>query len=194
MEDAEQTGNDLLETNDEQIAELYAPFVRDDAYGELGLAPQPFWYGCLHSPHTAFRVLTERPTRCRERVKLFLFAVFLVPLKSMGALACLMSFYIVVKLSVLLPLSVRADTVAFLGKLHCRGCLFSLGFVRIQWIVVPPADVSYTCQPLDSRQRPGGIISNHCSWIDILVHMTRFFPAFVARDKTTATPVIGPIR
>ena len=41
---------------------------------------------------------------------------------------------------------------------------------------------------------PVAIVSNHCSWLDILVHMARFFPAFVARDGTKDMPLIGIIR
>lgn len=38
------------------------------------------------------------------------------------------------------------------------------------------------------------IVSNHCSWIDILVHMSHFFPAFVARHGTKNMMLIGLIR
>lgn len=38
------------------------------------------------------------------------------------------------------------------------------------------------------------IVSNHCGWTDILVHMARFFPAFVARDNTKNLVMIGLIR
>lgn len=44
------------------------------------------------------------------------------------------------------------------------------------------------------RSEPCVIVSNHCSWVDILVHMSRFFPAFVARDSTKHLMLIGLIR
>ena len=38
------------------------------------------------------------------------------------------------------------------------------------------------------------IVSNHCGWTDILVHMARSFPSFVARADTTQLTMIGLIR
>jgi hypothetical protein len=38
------------------------------------------------------------------------------------------------------------------------------------------------------------VVSNHCGWADILIHMSRFFPAFVARDGTQNLPMVGLIR
>jgi len=38
------------------------------------------------------------------------------------------------------------------------------------------------------------VVSNHCGWADILIHMARYFPAFVARDATQNLAMIGLIR
>lgn len=38
------------------------------------------------------------------------------------------------------------------------------------------------------------VVSNHMGWPDILIHMARYFPAFVARDGTQHLPMIGLIR
>ena len=38
------------------------------------------------------------------------------------------------------------------------------------------------------------IVSNHCGWTDILVHMARSFPSFVARADTVQLTMIGLIR
>ena len=38
------------------------------------------------------------------------------------------------------------------------------------------------------------IVSNHCGWTDILVHMARSFPSFVARADTVRLTMIGLIR
>lgn len=38
------------------------------------------------------------------------------------------------------------------------------------------------------------IVSNHCGWTDILVHMARSFPSFVARADTIQLTMIGLIR
>jgi len=146
----------------------YRPFERLDNFGELGRKPQPLL----------------------EQLRLLFFAIFLVPFKSIGTLACLLSYFVVIKLSFLFPASVRSDWVAALGKLHCRGCLFSLGFVRVKWVKIE-ADLK---PPLVAAIPAVGIVSNHSSWIDILVHMSHSFPSFVARDATKKTPIIGSIR
>jgi lysophosphatidylcholine acyltransferase / lyso-PAF acetyltransferase len=142
------------------------PFERLDQYGELGLKPQPL----------------------SEKLRLLFFAIFLVPFKAIGTLACLLSYFFWIKISpFIFPASVRSDWVASLGKIHCRGCLFSLGFVHITWIKVE-ADLRPPAIPAV------GIVSNHSSWIDILIHMSHSFPSFVARDATKKTPIIGSIR
>ena len=154
------------------------PWERVDRYGEFGMAPQPL----------------------TENLRLALLALIVVPIKLIGSMACLLSFYVVTKLSFLLPVSVKNDWVAALGRVHCRACLFFIGFVRVRWITmddVSGADTMNmnTKKKAKRKQQPiAGIVSNHCSWCDILVHMSRFFPSFVARDSTETTPIIGSIR
>jgi lysophosphatidylcholine acyltransferase/lyso-PAF acetyltransferase len=147
------------------------PWERIDLYGSMGLAPQP--------------VL--------GRIRLALCAAVLVPIKMLGALVCLLSYFLVIKASRLFPASVRSDWVAGLGKIHCRACLFCLGFVRIEWIRVSRDGAPV---PLETPSGPPavGIVSNHSSWVDILIHMSHSFPSFVARDATKQTPIIGSIR
>lgn len=41
---------------------------------------------------------------------------------------------------------------------------------------------------------PGAVISNHCSYFDILILMSRYFPSFVARSNTQDMPLIGICR
>ena len=149
-------------------ADIDNPFARTDQYGELGLAPQPFY----------------------ERARLLFFQIFLVPLKCVGSLICLLSYFTVIKLSFVFPESVRSEWVAAFGKIHCRACLFCLGFVHIKWVKVGEDPTS----PLGGPVKPVGIVSNHSSWLDILIHMSRSFPSFVARDATKQTPIIGSIR
>ncbi len=56
----------------------------------------------------------------------------------MGAFSCLVSFYTFCRLSVLIPVEKRSDAVASAGKIACRLCLLSLGFLSIQWIESEP--------------------------------------------------------
>ncbi|GFP92705.1 lysophospholipid acyltransferase lpeat1 [Phtheirospermum japonicum] len=42
-------------------------------------------------------------------------------------------------------------------------------------------------------ERPGAIISNHVSYLDILYHMSTFFPSFVAKRSVAKLPLVGLI-
>ena len=147
------------------MQEGFLPFIRNDNYGDNGERPQP-----LHN-----------------RLALALAACTILPLKLLGALTCLLSFSIVCRIATLLPETHRQHVISELGKLHCRACLFCIGFVSIKWVTVQPLSEA-------SRQRPAGIVSNHLGWADILMHMSRSFPSFVARDGTQNIPLVGVIR
>lgn len=156
---------------------LENPFQRLDRYGIRGEEPQPIL----------------------EQIKLLFLTIFIVPLKLLGTASLILSFYIAIKVSILFPGDRRSDIVAFLGKLHCRACLFCLGFVSVRWVKVPSHAVPYesprrSLEGVHKGHRMVSIVSNHTSWIDILIHMSHSFPAFVARDATKQTPLIGTIR
>lgn len=145
---------------------LFDAYRRYDRYGRVGRAPQPWW----------------------EQLRLAVLVVLIVPFKALGALGALVSFWVVCRLSFVLPQRLRVPIVAELGKLHCRWCLFCLGFVWIKRVKVVPEG-----QKLDPNARPTGYISNHASWSDILVAMSLYFPSFVARDSTKTIPLVGII-
>lgn len=50
------------------------------------------------------------------------------------------------------------------------------------------------CAACADLTRAVAVVSNHCGWVDILIHMARYFPAFVARDGTQNLPMVGLIR
>ena len=60
-------------------------------------------------------------------------SITVVPLKLIGALICLTTFYTICRLvsSICQAIS-ETDFVPFCGKLACRACLFCLGFIHIQ--------------------------------------------------------------
>ncbi len=137
------------------------------------------------------------PQPVREVVRQALMLAFVVPIKVIGAMVCLVSFFLWTKVgAVLFPAKHRSDMVAWLGKIHCRLCLFFIGFVRVRWVAVDwngetiPSAAGRTEGP---PQTYAGIVSNHLSWADILVHMSHFFPAFVARSSTASTMFVGSI-
>ena len=152
-------------------------------YGELGMAPQPLL----------------------EKLRLALLALTVLPIKVLGTLGCVVSFWACCRLSFLLPAAVRSEVVAALGRWHCRCCLLWLGFWRVSWIRV--GDDSAAAGPgLPSCGGNGGtgggsppaaavgMIANHISWCDITIHMAHSFPAFVARSQTASMPLVGIIR
>ena len=133
------------------------------------------------------------PQPVLEYVRLGLMLALVVPIKIIGAFTCLVSFWIWVQLAaVLFPAKYRSGWVAWLGKIHCRSCPVLHG-VRASPLGWP---VDSDGEPVSSPQSgpsPAGIVSNHLSWADILVHMSHFFPAFVARSSTAKTPFVGSI-
>ena len=151
--------------------EQYDPFRRRDRYGLAGGAAQP----------------------CLERARLALAAVALLPLRASAVLATVLALFCTCRLSALLPHPLRARVVPAAGKLCSRACLLSLGFLKVRWIELdkqaPPTDRAGTSACL-----PAALVANHCSWCDILVFMSRYFPSFVARESTQDLPLIGYIR
>lgn len=137
-----------------------------------------------------------------------------LPIKLVGAMTALLSFWLCCRLSFLLPASVRNDVVARLGNWHCRACLWWLGFWRVTWIKVGEQQQQRQGRGGKAGGKAGGrgggkaarssgpaegaaavgIVSNHISWCDILLHMSRSFPAFVARSQTRRMPIVGIIR
>jgi len=143
----------------------HLPFQRNDQYGHMGKKPQPL----------------------AERLRLALLSVTVLPIKILCAASCISGFYLVCRASELLPLDLKRTVTAVFGKVFCRLCLLSIGFGRIKWVKVNKA-----AWDMHESDRPAvGIVSNHCSHIDILVHMARAFPSFVARGGTEKIPLIG---
>lgn len=171
--------------------ELTQPFQRHDKYGTLGMGPMS----------------------TGEKIRLALLAVTVLPIKLVGAMTALLSFWLCCRLSFLLPASVRNDVVARLGNWHCRACLWWLGFWRVTWIKVGEQQQQRQGRGGKAGGKAGGrgggkaarssgpaegaaavgIVSNHISWCDILLHMSRSFPAFVARSQTRRMPIVGII-
>ena len=117
-------------------------------------------------------------------------ALTILPLKILGCIACLIGCYLVCKLSFLLPPQNRTAWVVACGKVFVRMELFCLGFMTVTWQKVPDTRPRHTLEGV----RVAGIVSNHSSWADILVHMSRSFPSFVARASTKNLLWVGLIR
>lgn len=149
---------------------IYDCFRRDDSYGAYG----------------------EDPLPTLEFIRLWLFAIFVVPFKALGVILCVLGCFLVCKVSVIFPKKFRGGIIATFGKLFSRLCLLSFGFTRVKW-VKQQADPE-TQRKNQDGPAVGGIVSNHLGWTDILVHMSHSFPSFVARDGTQKLPFVGIVR
>jgi hypothetical protein len=142
-------------------------FVRDDQYGEGGLAPQPL----------------------SEKLRIALMALLVVPFKVLGTICCIVFVFASCKIASLLPPAISGYVSTGAGRLGARLCLLSLGFLQVEWVRHGGKGAQ------QGAQHPAAaIVSNHVSWMDILVHMSRSFPSFVARDGTQDLPLIGVVR
>lgn len=153
-------------------AEVYKAFSRDDQYGVLGKKRQPW----------------------PEKFRLFICGITLVPLRFLGCLYFVTCFYLVCRMSSLIPKSERAYWVENVGCFSARACCWCVGFLQIKWVEVRPnGEKDHIFTGVHSKEHPniGAVISNHCSYFDILILMSRYFPSFVARSNTADMPMIG---
>ena len=145
---------------------LFSAFERRDSYGIAGQDAQP-----LH-----------------EYLRLGLYSLLIAPIKLIISLSTLLSFWLICHATAVLPPLPRNALIVCLGKLHSRLCLLGLGFVYIRHVRVHPPNY-----PTSPDARPGGIVSNHAGYCDILAAMWLFFPSFAARKSTRHIPLIGII-
>ena len=112
----------------------FIPFARTDQYGLLGHAPQSL----------------------AERIRFFLFNVFVFPLKCSCGVLCLIGCHITCRMASLLPAAQCADVCAWTGKVWCRMALVSFGF-NVRWVKAPGAGPGSK----SGGAKPVGIICNH---------------------------------
>lgn len=88
----------------------------------------------------------------------------------------------------------RRSIIVHSGRLLSRAVLFVLGFY---WIKVTYRQGGEGTEILKEEEivedRPGAIISNHVSYIDILYHMSASFPSYVAKRSVAKLPLVGLI-
>jgi 1-acyl-sn-glycerol-3-phosphate acyltransferase len=101
----------------------FAPFVRQDAYGQGGAGP--WTWG--------------------ERARLAVCCVVLVPLRAIVALLCVACYYGFCRVAASLPAprtrrgrAMRRRNLARAGRFWSRACLLALGFWRVEWLSVAP--------------------------------------------------------
>lgn len=169
----------------DSIAEMekkFAAFVRRDAYGTMGRG--------------------ELPTK--EKLLLGFALVTLLPLRVVLAFTVLLLYYLICRVCTLFSAPNREEeqedyahmsgwrrtVIVSCGRALSRLMLFIFGFY---WI----PESNYASQEdknqPEEMERPGVIISNHVSYLDILYHMSHSFPSFVAKRSVAKLPLVGLI-
>ncbi|KAL7117282.1 hypothetical protein ACP275_03G062300 [Erythranthe tilingii] len=177
----------------EEMEQKYAAYVRHDVYGTMGRAELPL----------------------TEKILLGLGLVLLLPIRVVAGTIVLVSYYLICRVctAFLAPNTEdeqedyahmggwRRAVIIQSGRFLSRVLLFVFGFY---WIVetgrsseiegesdneTASGDQSQT----EELERPGAIISNHVSYLDILYHMSSSFPSFVAKRSVAKLPLVGLI-
>ncbi|KAG7941652.1 hypothetical protein I3843_16G055800 [Carya illinoinensis] len=177
----------------EELEKKFAAFVRHDAYGPMG----------------------RGELSLEEKVLLAIAWVILVPIRVVFAISLLLLYYVICRICTLFSAPNRDDgeqedyahmggwrraVVVQCGKFISRIMLFVFGFYWInETFRIPDNDYKSSAALNEGKdvceepERPGAIISNHVSYIDILYHMSLFFPSFVAKRSVAKLPLVGLI-
>ncbi|XP_057434932.1 lysophospholipid acyltransferase LPEAT1 isoform X2 [Lotus japonicus] len=167
----------------EELEKKFAAYVRHDVYGTMGRG--------------------ELATK--EKLLLGFALVTLLPIRVILAFTVLCCYYLICRVCTMFSAPNREDeqqedyahlggwrraVIVACGRALSRVMLFIFGFY---WITH-----SHTTMEEDKRQpeearRPGVIISNHVSYLDILYHMSNSFPSFVAKRSVAKLPLVGLI-
>ena len=103
-------------------------------------------------------------------------------LKLLLSLVTLCSFAVVCTVGRLLPWAVQRRLMPLLAWLHVRVVLLCFGFLWIRRTRLAGSSAKSVC-----------VVSNHVSWVDILVFMAELFPSFVAKATIRKLPLVGVI-
>ncbi|XP_049390337.1 lysophospholipid acyltransferase LPEAT1 isoform X2 [Solanum stenotomum] len=175
----------------EELEKKYAPYVRHDVYGIMGRGELPW----------------------TEKVLLGIALVTLVPMRVIGATTVLVVYYLICKICTAFWAPNREDeqedyahtggwrrTVMMQsGMFLSRVILFVFGFYWIHETYQPinlngnSNNEDGSKQQAEELERPGAIVSNHISYLDILYHKSRSFPSFVAKRSVAKLPLVGLI-
>ncbi|KAL7207778.1 hypothetical protein ACSBR1_029680 [Camellia fascicularis] len=174
--------------NIEELEKKFAAYVRNDVYGTMGRGELPW----------------------AEKFLLGIALLTLVPIRVVVSLTILVVYYLICRVCTLFsaPNREKEDqedyahmggwrraVIVRSGRFLARVMLFVLGFYWINETYRNlDIDSETECNDLSEEpKRPGAIISNHISYLDILYHMSSFFPSFVAKRSVAKLPLVGLI-
>ncbi|TXG52269.1 hypothetical protein EZV62_021438 [Acer yangbiense] len=170
-----------------EMEKKYAAYVRNDVYGVMGRGELPL----------------------KEKLLLGLALVTLVPIRVVLAMIVLILYYLICRICTLFSAPNREDeqedyahlggwrrsVIVQSGRFFSRSMLFVFGFYWISetYRIPNSQDKSEAKNQTEEPERPGAIISNHVSYLDILYHMSSSFSSFVAKRSVAKLPLVGLI-
>ncbi|KAL5558089.1 hypothetical protein UlMin_034300 [Ulmus minor] len=177
----------------EELEKKFAAYVRNDVYGRMGRGELPL----------------------SEKVLVGVALVTLVPIRFFLCLSILVLYYLICRIFTLFKAPNREEeqgqedyahlggwrraVIMQSGRFLSRVLLFVIGFYWINETCVVPTDDSISNTENEGNgqseepERPGAIVSNHISYLDILYHMSSSFPSFVAKRSVAKIPLVGLI-
>ncbi|XP_073141872.1 lysophospholipid acyltransferase LPEAT1 isoform X2 [Henckelia pumila] len=175
----------------EELEKKYAAFARHDVYGTMGMGELPW----------------------TEKILLALGLVLLLPLRVVAGTTILVIYYLICRVCTAFMAPNREDgqedyahmggwrraVIMQSGRFLTRSMLFVFGFYRIcertagNQVDGQLNHETVTTDQKDEFERPGAIVSNHVSYVDILFHMSSSFPSFVAKRSVAKLPLVGLI-
>ncbi|KAF5468430.1 hypothetical protein F2P56_012582 [Juglans regia] len=190
---SESSSSSSLLMSQESLDKKFAAFARHDVYGPLGCGELPL----------------------EEKILLAIASVILVPIRVVLATSLLLFYYLICRICTLFSAPNRDDSeqedyahmggwnrlvIVQCGKFLSRVVLLIFGFYWIkETFQISDSDLKSSAAQNEGEdeseepERPGVIISNHVSYIDILYHMSSFFPSFVAKQSVGKLPLVGLI-
>ncbi|XP_073275712.1 lysophospholipid acyltransferase LPEAT1-like isoform X3 [Primulina huaijiensis] len=175
----------------EELKKMSAAFVRYDVYGTLGRGKLPW----------------------PEKILLAVGLAFLVPTRVAMGMSILVLYYVICRLCTAFFYPNREDdredyaqirgwqreVIVRSGRFLSRLLLLVFGFYSIRETSLSKDVVGQlnnepaSMDQYEELERPGAIVSNHISYIDILYHMSSSFPSFVAKRSVAELPLVGLI-
>ncbi|KAJ3694034.1 hypothetical protein LUZ60_009514 [Juncus effusus] len=160
-----------------QLEQKYAPFIRKDIYGPLGRGEIPLSEKVL----LVIALFTVVPMRLA--IGIWLIVVYYTICWFCTLFWDLDEYYLV---------GWRRDVVVRTGRFLSRVMLFVLGFYWInEYFPILDGNTNEEREHHEESERPGVIVSNHVSYLDVLYHMSDSFPSFVAKRSVTKIPVVS---
>ncbi|KAL0017224.1 hypothetical protein SO802_004293 [Lithocarpus litseifolius] len=175
--------------NLDELEKKFAAYVRHDVYGTMGRGELPLG----------------------EKFLLGIALVTLVPVRVVLATTVLVLYYLICRICTLFSAPNREEeeedgqedyahmggwrrtVIVQSGRSLSRVMLFVFGFYWIKETYRIPDSTAQGKEESEEPERPGAIISNHVSYIDILYHMHSSFPSFVAKRSVGKLPLVGLI-